>query len=206
MKTNLFLVTLLSSTFALAGTAFASSKIDQISIEGQATIQHPTCLVHSVFISNDGGYTNDFAQAGRSSYDWLSKSQYGSLIQASREPVTEENKDKLTFNKMVMEKLLENGFEFGEEDENSLKIIFRVDNNVKKYGLVFDNSFTTSYYSLVRTFQKTNGKSEKTYEYFANSKDFKKSPYVPTTNKSIAAHYDAVTEAALANLPSCTLR
>jgi len=206
MKTKLFLVTLLSSTFALAGTAFGSSKIDEISIEGQATIQHPTCLVSSLIISNDGGFTNDFAHAGRSSYKWLANSQYGSLIQASREPVTDENEDKPTFNKMVEQRLIENGFEFGQDDEKSLKIIFRVDNNVKTYGIVFDNSFTTSYYSFVRVFQKANGKFEETYDYFANSNIFKRSPYIPTTNKTIAAHYDAVTEAALENLPSCELR
>lgn len=206
MKTKLFLVTLFSTTFAMAGTAFGSSKIDEISIKGQATIQHPTCLISSLLISNDGGFTNDFAHAGRSSYKWLTKSKYGSLIEASREPVTEENKDRPTFNKMVKQRLLENGFEFGQDDESSLKIVFAVDNNVKTFGLMIDDSFTTSYHSIVRAFKVTNGKTEKTYDYFANSNIFKRSPYIPTTNKTIAAHYDAVTEAALENLPSCVLK
>lgn len=215
MKTKLFMTVLLSSCFAWAGNSdIGSSSIEKTVKQGQTTIQHRTCHVQSFTVSNDPGFTNDFTQAGRVSYNWIDKSRFGNLIQKALEPVTEENKHNMSFDDLVVQRLTKNGFKFDEttsyvylqdqDEEDAIQISLAVDANVKLYGIAGDDSFTTSYYSAVRAFQVKNGKVSKTYAYGANSKIFKNSPYVPTSNSAIAAHYDAVVEAALSNLPTCS--
>ncbi|MFS4458052.1 hypothetical protein [Bdellovibrio sp. HCB2-146] len=194
------------------GPSNNSHRIEKAIKNGQATIQSPTCHVSSFFNMISAGYTNDFIHSGRNSRDWTNQSRFGSLLQAQVTPVTEENSNQSTFDKIIRQRLEKNGFKFDErtsnvfmrdgDDVNSLEIVLTVDKDVETYNGLGD-SFTKSYYSVVIARQIKNGKVEDVYSYGTRSKVFKKSIFIPTTNKAIASHFDAVVEAVLSNLPSC---